>query len=373
VKLTASLARVLRNERASTALLLPVAALALLLAPHGLSAFFHNQLSFGGLSFTIRDWVALAPLVIFFYVAGLELRSGFGNGEKLSSSLPPIAGAICGMAVPALIYLLLAHSGGINSSAWGIPMATDLPLALAALNLFPKQVSNEIRSFILTLAIFDDVGSIVVIAVRFHQRSSLTHSVLAIISLLGFGFLFRRRFKKWRLLKAAALLSLALIVWWEGLHSGIHPTVFGVLLGLATPLLTIEKTIQVIQPFSSFLIIPLFLFSSLSIMLTMPISRDLTKMTAILIAARFLGKPLGIVCGAWGLAHLLKIDLGFAPAKLWLVGILGIFGFSVSLLFAQLTLTGAELNAAILGILLALPVGGATTLSYYFFTRATAA
>ena len=373
MKLTAGLAQVLRNERASTALLLPVVALALLLAPHGLSAFFQNQLSLAGYSFTIRDWVALAPLVIFFYVAGLELRSGFGNGEKFSSSLPPIAGAICGMAVPALIYLVLSHAGGVKSYAWGIPMATDLPLALAALNLFPKQVSGEIRSFILTLAIFDDVGSIVVIALRFHHRSSLSHFAVAILSLLAFALLFRSRFSKLRLLKGAALLLLALLVWWEGLQSGIHPTVFGVLLGLATPLLNIEKTIQIIQPFSSFLIIPLFLFSSLSIVLTMPANSDLTKMALILVAARFLGKPIGIACGAWGLAKLFKIELGFAPAKLWLVGILGIFGFSVSLLFAQLTLTGAELNAAILGILLALPVGGATTLSYYFFTRATAA
>ena len=368
MKSKGGVARFLKNERTSATFLLPVPFLSLLLAQLHQLNFFNNSLAVIGQRMTIREWVSAGPLVIFFYVAGLELRRELASGgKKRAALLPPVGAALLGMALPALLYFFGAHIFGANPAAWGVPMATDLPFALAVLTLIGGRGFVGLRIFILVLAIADDVGSIAVVALKFHRHFAVLPFLFALIS-IGLAWSAQRlnRF-------GAIAIIPALIGWGFFLASGIHPTVYGVMLGVATAKKRINRALRFWEPISSFVAIPLFLFSALAIELNWPANTQLGKLITLLVIARLLGKPLGIALGARIVAKLFKVELQLSKSALWLAGGLGTLGFSVSLLFAELSLTGADQQAAIIAIFLTLPLALLGLGSYYFFTRATAA
>ena len=353
---------ILKSESSAAVLLLPVALLSLFLANSGswLTDGLATEFGILDLKLSVSDWVADGALVIFFFVAGLELRNEVRWGVLRSwrVGLIPAFGALFGMALPALIYLALAKILSGPVSAWGVPMATDLPIALAVLIIFGKGLPIALRGFLLALAIMDDVGSILVIAFRFTQSLEFTWLLGAILALFIF-------YHSTRNLQLGALSFLvALLVWYCTYKSGIHPTVCGVALGMAMPgshdddpdKVSAEEALRIWAPISSFLVVPLFIFTALAVPINFNFDNFTDPITVSLLIARLIGKPIGILLGVWLALRITKEKNELVLGDYFIVGILGTLGLSVSLLFAQLSLAGSDLNSATVGVIITLPI-----------------
>ncbi len=353
---------ILKSESSAAVLLLPVALLSLFLANSGswLTDSLATEFGILDLKLSVSDWVADGALVIFFFVAGLELRNEVRWGVLRSwrVGLIPAFGALFGMALPALIYLALAKILSGPVSAWGVPMATDLPIALAVLIIFGKGLPIALRGFLLALAIMDDVGSILVIAFRFTQSLEFTWLLGAILALFIF-------YHSTRNLQLGALSFLvALLVWYCTYKSGIHPTVCGVALGMAMPgshdddpdKVSAEEALRIWAPISSFLVVPLFIFTALAVPINFNFDNFTDPITVSLLIARLIGKPIGILLGVWLALRITKEKNELVLGDYFIVGILGTLGLSVSLLFAQLSLAGSDLSAATVGVIITLPI-----------------
>lgn len=353
---------ILKSESSAAVLLLPVALLSLFLANSGswLTDGLATEFGILDLKLSVSDWVADGALVIFFFVAGLELRNEVRWGVLRSwrVGLIPAFGALFGMALPALIYLALAKILSGPVSAWGVPMATDLPIALAVLIIFGKGLPIALRGFLLALAIMDDVGSILVIAFRFTQSLEFTWLLGAILALFIF-------YHSTRNLQLGALSFLvALLVWYCTYKSGIHPTVCGVALGMAMPgshdddpdKVSAEEALRIWAPISSFLVVPLFIFTALAVPINFNFDNFTDPITVSLLIARLIGKPIGILLGVWLALRITKDKNELVLGDYFIVGILGTLGLSVSLLFAQLSLAGSDLSAATVGVIITLPI-----------------
>ena len=295
-----------------------------------------------------RDWITTGPLVLFFFLAGIELRGELLDGafKKRLSFLIPLTAAIGGMAAPALIYYVIAKNSSAPESAWGVPMATDLPLALLALTLLAKSVSNRIRGFLLALAIADDLGSILVVAVVYHHHIEVLRLLICAILLLAF----------WKIAPRFPLVALllALMTWGVFKESGIHPTVIGVVLGLLVNHNESKWLVVRITPVVNYLVIPAFIITTLWIPWKISTALIFSPIVLGLVLARLIGKPLGI--WIFGSLAMRTMDNKIISAKdLFLVGALGTIGLSVSMLFANLAELGPELNGALLGVLITLP------------------
>ena len=296
-----------------------------------------------------RDWITTGPLVLFFFLAGIELRAELLDGafRKRFSFLIPFAAAIGGMIAPALIYYLIAKNSSAPEGAWGVPMATDLPLALLALSLLARGVSSRIRGFLLALAIADDLGSIIVVAFVYHHHIDVPRLVISSILLLVF----------WKIAPRFPLVAvlIGLITWGIFKDSGIHPTVIGVLLGLLVNHKESEWLVGKLTPVINYFVIPAFIITTLWIPWKLTSDLLFSPIVLGLIIARLIGKPLGIwlfgVIAMKTMAHSV-----ISKKDLFLVGTLGTIGLSVSMLFANLAELGQDLNGTLLGVLITLPL-----------------
>ncbi|CAN2240193.1 NhaA Na+/H+ antiporter [actinobacterium SCGC AAA044-D11] len=297
---------------------------------------------------TARDWITTGPLVLFFFLAGIELRAELLDGafRKRFSFLIPFAAAMGGMIAPALIYFIIAKNTSAPESAWGVPMATDLPLALLALSLLAKSVSNRIRGFLLALAIADDLGSILVVAVVYHHHIEVVRLVISALLLLLF----------WKIAPRFPIVAvlIGLLTWGVFKESGIHPTVIGVLLGLAINHNESQWLVKRLTPVINYLVIPAFIVTTLWIPWKISTALIFSPVVLGLVIARLIGKPLGI----WLFATIAMKTMGhkvISGKDLFLVGTLGTIGLSVSMLFANLAELGSNLNGVLLGTLITLP------------------
>jgi NhaA family Na+:H+ antiporter len=348
-------------------LLLLIAIFAILLSKHGSLNFFDTRITSLGMTHTWREWIAIAPLSIFFFVAGLELRSEIlSKGRAL---LIPTAAAVGGMALPALIYISLAHVWSFSGSGWGVPMATDLPLVLAVIALLPPLRQSALRPFLLTLAIVDDGLSILVVAVKFHTNFDVKYLLLSLLAAVIYGFLMKRAFTGVSFFAGTS----ALLTWYFCAQSGIHPTVAGVLLGLLTFRITESSVKKFWEPLSNYVIVPLFVFSIFAISADYTWSAISSHESISLVIARIVGKPMGIILFAIGATILLRHRLELSRRDLIFAGFLATLGLSVSLLFAQLSLSGSALSLAIIGTVMTIPIALIAIAALYFLTRATAA
>lgn len=295
-----------------------------------------------------REWITTGPLVLFFFLAGIELRAELVDGafRKRFSFLIPFAAAIGGMAVPAAIYFLIASNTSAPESAWGVPMATDLPLALLALSLLAKSVSNRIRGFLLALAIADDLGSIIVVAIIYHHHIDVGRLLISGVLLLIF----------WKSAPRFPLIAalLALLTWGVFKDSGIHPTVIGVLLGLLINHKEAQWLVGKLTPLINFLVIPAFIITTLWIPWKISSALIISPIVIGLVVARLIGKPLGILLFGFAAMKLMGHTV-ITKKDLFLVGTLGTIGLSVSMLFANLAQLGDDLNGALIGVLITLP------------------
>jgi NhaA family Na+:H+ antiporter len=410
--LVAPIERFLAIEAASGILLLGAAALALVLANSPLAAAYESfwtttlGLQLGSLSFArdLRWWVNDGLMTIFFFVVGLEIRREIHRGElsELRRAALPLAAALGGMLVPALIYALL-NAGRPTSVGWGVPMATDIAFAVGVLALLGDRVAPALRVLLLSLAVIDDVGAIIVIAAFYSegiQPAALAVGGAGLASILGLQALGVR----------APLMYLpSALVAWAGVYAaGIHPTVAGVMVGLLTParawlgpdefavaaenvagearalpgasgdglahhlrelagisreaVAPLDRLVHALHPSVAFLIMPLFALANAGVAFgSADLSGDGWRVFVGIFLGLLVGKFVGILA-----ATRLSVAIGVAAAprgvgwpQVSVVGMVAGIGFTMALFVGQLAFPpGPELETAKLAILAASACAG---------------
>ncbi len=348
------IAEILRKETVGGALLLLGSAVALVWinSPAGDSYTALRDYTVGPealhLHLSLGTWSADGLLAIFFFVVGLELKREFVAGDLRNPARAalPVLAALGGVAVPAGIYLLVnVNSGSDALRGWAIPTATDIAFALAILAIISTHLPAGLRTFLLTLAVVDDLVAVTIIAIFYTADLSLLPLAGALVPLTLFALAVQRRIRAWWL-----LLPLAATTWVLVHESGIHATVAGVLLAFTVPVLRsqaaggpeagpglAEHFEHRIRPISASLAVPIFAFFAAGVALG---GLDgLTDPIAVgIIAGLVLGKPIGILGTAWLTARFTHASLDEELSWLDVLGvsILGGIGFTVSLLMGEL-------------------------------------
>jgi NhaA family Na+:H+ antiporter len=304
------------------------------------------------LDLTLAQWTADGLLAIFFFVAGLELKREFVAGDLRdpSRAAVPVAAAVGGVLVPAGLYTLIAlGAGGDALRGWAIPTATDIAFALAVLAVIGTHLPAALRTFLLTLAVVDDLLAIGIIAVFYTQTLSLTPLLLAAVPLALFALLVQRRIRSWWL-----LLPLATAVWALIHASGIHATVAGVLLGFTVPVIRsqaaggpgagpglAEHFEHRWRPLSAGVAVPLFAFMSAGVTIggAGGFGRALEDRVALgVVAGLVVGKAIGVFAATFVVARFTKasLDGDLAWVDVFGLSILAGIGFTVALLVGEL-------------------------------------
>jgi NhaA family Na+:H+ antiporter len=342
------IADVLRTETVGGVLLLGAAVIALIWANSPWSGGYdalsdlHVGPSAWHLDLTLSQWAADGLLAIFFFVAGLELKREFVAGDLRDprQAALPVAAAVGGMAVPALIFALVAgRSGGDALSGWAIPTATDIAFALAVLGIISTHLPSALRTFLLTLAVVDDLLAITVIAVFYTASLHLLPLVVALAAIAIFGLLVQRGIHRWWL-----LLPIAIIAWALVHASGIHATVAGVLLAFTVPVRDRNKTRGPAErfehrwrPISAGIAVPVFAFFAAGVSIAE--TGGLTNTVTLGIVAGLLaGKAIGITGSTWLVQRFTRAQLadGLSWWDVFGLALLGGIGFTVSLLIGAL-------------------------------------
>ncbi|UED86097.1 Na+/H+ antiporter NhaA [Streptomyces profundus] len=346
-----SVADFLRLEVTGGMLLLVAAALALLLANSPLSDGYtdlrnhHLTIPFLGLDLSVGHWAADGLLAIFFFVAGTELKRELTVGElrRPAAAAIPVVAAIGGMAVPALIYLVVALPQGGLSDGWAVPMATDIAFALGVLAVVGRHLPSALRTFLLTLAIVDDLIAILVIAIFFTSDLDFLALLGAVAGLVVFRLLHGRGVRGWYV-----YVPLGVAVWVLMYHSGVHATVAGVALGMllrATPRDDEEESPaehigHLVHPYSAGLAVPIFALFAAGVSVSPNTIGEMAGEPEALgvVAGLFLGKLLGIFGASYLMARFTRARLN--PALRWGdvagLALLAGIGFTVSLLITEL-------------------------------------
>jgi Na+/H+ antiporter NhaA len=386
----------LRTEAGSAVLLLGAAVLALLWTNvvGGYEEFWHTELTLrlGNAEFglDLRHWVNDGLMVLFFLSVGLEIARETALGELRGARAltAPALGAVGGLIVPAGLYLLF-NAGGPGAAAWGVPISTDTAVLLGVLALVGPRCPDQLRLFLLALAIVDDIGAVLAIALFYTDDVD----VVALVAAVGlFACLLGLRFVDFWRTPVYVLIGVAM--WLAVLRSGVHPSVVGVAMGLlvnayaprrydiarvqvagrsflvdptpsraaatqaaVTEAVSPNERLQLrIQPWSSFVIVPLFVLANAGVELTAGTLRAAatSPVTWGIIVGLVVGKPIGVTIGTW---VALRTGLGRVPDTLrWgqLIGGAGLsgIGFTVALFVTELALDDTALVAqAKIGIL----------------------
>jgi Na+:H+ antiporter, NhaA family len=355
---TTRIAEVLRKETVGGALLLlgTVLALAWANSPWSDSYVALRDTTVGPaslhLDLSLGAWAADGLLAIFFFVAGLELKREFVAGDLRDprKAALPVAAAVGGMAVPALLYTLVnAGAGSSALSGWAIPTATDIAFALAVLAVISTHLPSALRTFLLTLAVVDDLLAITIIAVFYTSSLSVTPLLLALIPLAAFTVLVQKRIRWWWLLLPLAVLTWALV------HaSGVHATVAGVLMGFAVPVVRsqaaggpdagpglAEHFEHRFRPLSAGVAVPVFAFFSAGVAVggLSGLRVALSDSVAVgIVVALVVGKTIGITAATWLVSRFTRAELdeGLGWPDVVGLALLGGIGFTVSLLIGEL-------------------------------------
>jgi Na+:H+ antiporter, NhaA family len=354
----------LRTETFGGALLLVSAVLALVWAssPWSASYFALRDFEIGPqalhLHLSLGAWAADGLLAIFFFIAGLELKREFvvGDLRDPAKAALPVAAALCGVTVPAVLFIAVAAGvgdagpGGDLLSGWAIPTATDIAFALAVLAVLGTHLPSALRSFLLTLAVVDDLVAITIIALFYTDTLDVRALLLALIPLALFGLLVQRRITFWWL-----LIPIALTAWTLVHASGIHATVAGVVMGMLVPVRrdAHDKTKGVppaeqfdhgLRPLSAGFAVPVFAFFAAGVNV-MPAGPGGGLPAAIrdpaalgVIVALVLGKAIGVFGGTWFFARFTRAELDddLTWSDVFGISLLAGIGFTVSLLISEL-------------------------------------
>jgi NhaA family Na+:H+ antiporter len=321
----------------------------------------HITIGFGpsAIDESLRHWINDGLMTVFFFVVGLEVKREVVRGElrdPRTASLPIMA-AVGGMVIPAVLFATL-NQGTSGSDGWAIPMATDIAFAVAILAMLGARVAPGAKLFLLTLAIADDIGAILVIAVFYSDNVSFTWLAAgAGIVVLIIGM------QRMRVASPVAYIVPAIVLWVFVFESGIHATITGVVLGLLTPAKpfgdtqVIERLEHRLHPWSSFMIVPLFALANTGILLG-PSDVERAAASPItwgIVLGLVVGKPLGIAVATWiGIrTRIGRLPAGVRGVHVAGVGQLAGIGFTVALFVASLSFSGVLLAEAKIGILIA--------------------
>ncbi|MET8325108.1 Na+/H+ antiporter NhaA [Streptomyces sp. NPDC005181] len=373
------LADALRTETVGGVILL-VAAVAALTWANTLGSSYRAVSDFHlgpqplGLDLSMQHWAADGLLAIFFFVAGVELKRELVAGDLRDprAAVLPVIAAVCGMAVPAIVYTLVTVVGGGSTDGWAVPTATDIAFALAVLAVIGTSLPSALRAFLLTLAVVDDLFAILIIAVFFTEDIDYMALTGAVVGLAVFYLLLRKNVRGWYV-----YVPLALVIWGLMYNSGIHATIAGVAMGLMlrctrregeehSPGEHIE---HLIRPLSAGLAVPLFALFSAGVSLSgNALAGVFTRPETLgVVLGLVVGKTVGIFGGTWLAARFTKAELNkdLAWADVFAVASLAGIGFTVSLLIGELAFEGNatltnEIKAAVLmGSLIAAVFSGA--------------
>ncbi len=351
----------LQLEAAGGVLLMIAAMVALLVANSPLAAvytaFLDLPVRFGFGSFLLAKplllWINDGLMAVFFFLVGMELKRELLEGHLSSwrrAALPAIA-AVGGMLVPALFYIALNRNNAVALRGWAIPTATDIAFALGVLALLGPRVPTALKAFLLSIAIFDDLGAIVVIAVFYTASLSLLALAVALLMIIVLALLNRRGVRR-----PAAYVLAGIVLWVAVLKSGVHATLAGVVLAMFIPLRgdTRESSLlrhleHALHPWVAFAILPLFAFANAGVSLAgMSLATALHPVPLGVVLGLFLGKQVGIMA-----ASLLAVRARFAAlpegvswAQLYGAALLCGIGFTMSLFIAQLALPPGAGTAA---------------------------
>ncbi|BDU05180.1 Na+/H+ antiporter NhaA [Nocardia cyriacigeorgica] len=367
------IASILRTETAGGILLIIAAAVGLIWANTPWSDIYDNLRHFEvgphtlHLRLSLETWAADGLLAIFFFVVGLELKREFVAGDLRDprrAALPVVA-AIGGMIGPALIFVAF-NLGSDALNGWAIPTATDIAFALAVLAVVSSHLPTALRTFLLTLAVVDDLLAVTVIAVFYTDELHLGYLALAALPLAVFGFAVQHRVRSlW------ILVPLAVLTWWLVHQSGVHATVAGVLLGFTVPVLTkpadadhpddpglAERFEHRLRPISAGLAVPVFAFFAAGVTIggLSGLTDSLTgRLTLGLIVGLVCGKAIGITATTFVTAKLTRAELDSDLSWIDVIGValLGGIGFTVSLLIGELAFTDdpARIDDVRIGVL----------------------
>jgi Na+:H+ antiporter, NhaA family len=352
------LLRVLRNDMIGGLIMLVAAVAALVWANSPFSDGYRDLtttvLGSGPLALELRVWASDGLLALFFFIAGLELKHEFVHGtlSRPAQAVVPIVAALSGMVVPAAVYLVVVRNNPEAFDGWAIPMATDIAFAVAVLAVLGRGLPLALRAFLLTLAVVDDLGAILVIALFFSKGFNVLYFLLFIGTAVAWWLLQRRS------QPPAATLILLFVAGWFFIHeSGVHATVAGVVFGLLTRTHVAEGEKEPptdsydrsLRPFVAGVAVPIFAFMAAGVDLRADglISTLQSPITLGIIAGLVIGKPLGIVGGSWLMARFTRARLD--PSLNWWdvlgIGLLAGIGFTVSLLITELAYKGTDLLA----------------------------
>ncbi len=372
----AFVADALRQETTGGILLLIAAVLGLIFANTGLMEFYETLKNFKigpealDLHISLEHWAADGLLAIFFFIAGLELKRELivGSLRDRTQAVLPIVAAIAGMVVPAVVYLAVAWGTPGASRGWAIPTATDIAFALAVLAVVGRALPPALRAFLLTLAVVDDMGAILIIAVVYTASIALVPLIVAGVGLGLYAYLQHRRVHTW-----VVYVPLALAIWTLVHASGVHATIAGVLLGLLTRVKPdptedhspAERLEHRLRPLSAAVAVPIFAFFSAGVLLSVSAINALFDDPAAygIIAGLVIGKFVGVLGGTWLVARLTRAELSsdLAWRDIAAVGLLAGIGFTVSLLISDLAFADdlARLDLSKTGVLIGSVVSAA--------------
>lgn len=344
--------RALFVSDASAGVLLILVAAAAMLAANSAYAGEYKQLFYGHLPWTpikklddLHLWINDGLMVIFFFVVGLEVKREVVSGSLANAAARrlPMVAALAGMLTPAVVYML-ASGGGEYTRGWAIPAATDIAFAMGVLGLLGSRVPASLRLFLLTVAIVDDIGAILVIAVFYTEISSLAYFLMwlgasALVLLAMFGLNRARVGVFW------PYILLTVVLWYCVLNTGVHATIAGVLAAFTIPLQRpngdpmLDTLEHGLAPWSSYLVVPIFGFANAGVSFEgMGLQNLLDPLPIAVAAGLVVGKQLGIFTTVY-----IADKTGFAPrpekaswAEIWGVSILCGIGFTMSLFIGEL-------------------------------------
>ena len=368
-RLSSAVREFLETEAAGGIVLLVGAAIALVWANGPLHEAYddlwHTEARIGvgdaSLSLDLRHWVNDAAMAVFFFVVGLEVKRELVLGELRqwkTAALPTIA-AVGGMVVPAGLYAIV-NASRAGSDGWGVPMATDIAFAVGVLVVLGRRVPPSLKLFLLTLAVADDIGAIVVIAAFYGGDLDLVWLLYAGVLLVAMAALRRLH------VRAGVLVLLGVGVWLATYNSGVHATIAGVALGLLVPAREVEHVEERLHPWTSFAVIPVFALANAGVRLadTQLSDGDAVAVAGGIVLGLVVGKFVGIVGFAWLSVRMGVGELPTGVGWLHLAGAAACagIGFTVSLFVAGLAfddevLTGAAKVGILTGSLVSAVVG----------------
>lgn len=318
---------------------------------------------------------------IFFFVVGLEIKRELTSGHlaSIKKAMLPFVAALGGMVVPALIYLSIA--GGVAPGGWGVPVATDIALAVGLLTMIGPSVAASLRSFLLALAVIDDIGAILIIAFVYSTGIQFSWLAAGLICIALIAAL-----KKVGVESTLVYSLFAFTLWFTFYKTGIHPTLAGVILGLMTPNIERRKTkiedvedgsVSVIEwlehkfhPASTFVVVPLFAFANTGVVITVDSIQGASQSAVAwgIFFGLVVGKPFGVLLASFAAkrAKIAELPDGVNAPSLLATGSAAGIGFTVAIFIANLAFTDPQLkDIAVLAVIVASVVSALISIALF--------